>query len=545
MACTTGLTDAELVARCRDRGFTPGVADLPRLLQLWGDAPDRGVSRDVVKGLSRAGAAVARDLLDRFNEASGVERAMRLQVATAIAARESVPQLLAVTERGLVDAEPRVVRQAVRAVGKLAEALASQFESELIRIATEAATPERRAAVEALGRVGGESARGVLASMRAEDPDLARRVTQATTLLDRRLRRASAGFVVLDQRLPATTRVRLRCRRGLADAMLAQLRSLLGPAATFYPDGRTAVEFDWDGTLGALYQIRCALDVAVVFDLPRTAEPDPRVVVGLTAPPLVAALSAWTRGPVRFRLGWVEGGPQRARVWRVAAQLEAADAPLRNDSRSVAWSIEVDERAGVVRCRPKGADPRFAYRVADVPAASHPTVAAYLAWLAHPQPGQLVWDPFCGSAQELIECARLARGLDLVGTDLDPEAVTAGQANLQRADPETSSSALHLADACAFDPRGAHPRHDGVDLIVTNPPMGHRVVGEVPLNTLLERFVAHAAGTLAPGGRLVWLSPRPQVTATAAQRHGLHVIARPPVDLGGLAATPQTLTRPR
>jgi tRNA G10 N-methylase Trm11 len=166
-------------------------------------------------------------------------------------------------------------------------------------------------------------------------------------------------------------------------------------------------------------------------------------------------------------------------------------------------------------------DPRFAYRVADVPAASHPTIAAALARVAGVREDDVVWDPFVGSGLELAERARLGPYRSLLGTDLDADALDAARANLAGIEVKLTRS-----DALLTRPRA-------VTLIVTNPPMGRRVVRQGELRTFLERFVAHAASVLEPGGRLVWISPRPRMTRLHAERAGLRLERGFVVDMGG------------
>jgi tRNA G10 N-methylase Trm11 len=74
-----------------------------------------------------------------------------------------------------------------------------------------------------------------------------------------------------------------------------------------------------------------------------------------------------------------------------------------------------------------------------------------------------------------------------------------------------------------------------VDLIVTNPPMGRRLE-RGRHGDLLERFVAHAAKVLRPGGRLVWLVPEPRRVYERAEREGLVLLRSFTVDMGGFPA---------
>src|SRR5690606_6662202 len=101
-------------------------------------------------------------------------------------------------------------------------------------------------------------------------------------------------------------------------------------------------------------------------------------------------------------------GPQRSLVWRVASEVTRLAPELLNDPTATTWDVLIDDELRVLELTPrKLEDPRFAYRVAEIPAASHPSIAAALAFVAEARPTDRVWDPFCGSGLELIERARL------------------------------------------------------------------------------------------------------------------------------------------
>ena len=117
-----------------------------------------------------------------------------------------------------------------------------------------------------------------------------------------------------------------------------------------------------------------------------------------------------------------------------------------------------------------------------------------------------------------------------------PPNLTAARANLQAA--RVDAELVH-SDALAFTPPAVAP-----SLIITNPPMGRRVARDGSLGTLLEAFLEHASRVLAPGGRVVWLSPLPDRTAQRARRLAFRVDAGPDVDMGGFTARLQRLTRP-
>lgn len=244
-------------------------------------------------------------------------------------------------------------------------------------------------------------------------------------------------------------------------------------------------------------------------------------------------MRAWTDGPIRWRLGFAHGH-RRAVIWRVARDVSAAVPDLINDPTATTWDAIVDDDARTLALAPRRLeDPRFAYRVADVPAASHPTVAAALAWLGEARPTDRVWDPFCGSGLELVERARRGPWRSLLGTDVDPTALDAARANLAAAGV---SAELAIADA-------RHHAQAAADLIVTNPPLGSRV--RLDAVALLIAALPNLARALAPGGRLVWITPAPRKTTPVAERLGLACLRRYPVDLGGVRGQLERWDRPR
>ena len=206
-----------------------------------------------------------------------------------------------------------------------------------------------------------------------------------------------------------------------------------------------------------------------------------------------------------------------------------------NDPSQRLWEVVATERAGSVgvELRPRLEDGRFAYRVALVPAASHPPLAAALAEVGGVRADDVVWDPFVGAGTELVERALRGRYRELLGTDLDPKALDAARTNLAAAGVEAR---LWVGDACQEAPRG-------VTLILTNPPMGRRVQRQADLGALLERFVDHAARVLVPGGRMVWVSPLGRRTAARARAAGLVLEFEQRVDMGGFWAEIQRLVR--
>jgi 23S rRNA G2445 N2-methylase RlmL len=187
---------------------------------------------------------------------------------------------------------------------------------------------------------------------------------------------------------------------------------------------------------------------------------------------------------------------------------------------------------------PRFDDQRFAYRRGDVPAASHPTIAAALVRVAGVRADDLVWDPFVGSGVELCERALAGDYRALIGSDRDAAALEVARSNLAAAGAVRVE--LHRLDARDRPPFKARPT-----LIITNPPLGRRVHRSSDLGELLDRFLDRAAEILAPGGRLVWISPFPERTARAATSHGLELFHSQLVDMGGFDAQLQAFRKPK
>jgi 23S rRNA G2445 N2-methylase RlmL len=267
-------------------------------------------------------------------------------------------------------------------------------------------------------------------------------------------------------------------------------------------------------------------------------DPARAIVTSITSAEAQAILRRFTKGPLRYRISFAGGGKRRSVVWRIAVEAQGRVADLVNDPAGSAWEAVVHENGALVQVElvPRSADARFAYRVGDVPAASHPTIAAALIRAAGPNPAEVAWDPFAGSGTELCERALAGSYLSLVGSDHDARVLEVARANLEACGARAVT--LLEGDATRLVPPGAAPT-----LIVTNPPLGRRVQRSAALGPLLDRFIAHAARVLAPGGRVAWISPFPERTRESAERAGLRMARALDVDMGGFTAELQVLRR--
>lgn len=503
--------------RLGQAGYTPGRRDVaplvamvaspevddddgPRLRRALDRAPAELVTAAVIARLATADDAGGARLVAVLGDAAARDPAARTAVLAA-----------------LDDPRPRTRRAAVVALGKLGgdearAALAAVWDR------TDLAPELRRAAADALGKVGGADAQHRLAAAEVgEDRELARRRDRALLISERD---ASAGesTIVLERAPPAPVVVIAHCRTGLELLLAAELDEA-GLAPHRLGVGR--VMFDLDRPLAAVMTARTLLTAGVY--VPIAAATADGIADALAAPHVIALLTAWTDGPIRWRLDFETGGHRRALVWTTAAAVRARTTALINQPRQATWDVVIgaDERHLELRPRHAG-EARFTWRVAEIPAASHPTIAAALARVAAPRPSETSWDPFVGSGGELCELARLTNGR-LLGTDLDERSLTAARANL------TAAGAIDRAELTRVDALVYTPRP--VDIIITNPPMGMRLRGDV--GALLEQFATRVAGRLTPRGRLVWLTPVPGRTGPPLRASGLRRTFARDVDLGG------------
>jgi predicted RNA methylase len=524
------MTEVSALQRCLDDpGHTPPRAALPTLVACLGELDADRAAR-LERCLASAGWPAAEAARAALSEASEAQRVRLYSLLGRFATAEPHPDLYAVLVTGLADASERCRRVAASALGKLGDARA---EAELLALLDPGRLELARVVVEALGKVGGANAVRALEALSTNDAELDRRLKRARLLLSRRQRRDETSRLVFEQRLPARERIVFECRRGLAD-LLADELSALSPRKL----SSTLVEIEHDGSIDELLVARTALRFGLWVPLdPRAAtSAAARIAEALARPQTLAALRAWTVGPIRLRLDFREAGHQRALAWSIAEELAERAPALINDPRSPTFTVlahadGTGELLLVPRVEP---DPRFAFRKRDVPAASHPTIAAALARIAGASPNDVVWDPFVGSGLELIERARLGPYTRLIGSDVDPRALSAARENVDSAG--VGKVELVRGDALSFAP-------PGVNLIVTNPPMGRRVARDGSLGELLEQFVQHAARVLPRRGRMVWLSVLDRRTEQAARRAGFDVAQGPELDLGGFSARVQVFSR--
>ncbi|MCC6748879.1 MAG: methyltransferase [Deltaproteobacteria bacterium] len=529
-------TEAELLEVLASPGYTPARAEVPALLELLGSGDERSAEK-IARVLARLGAEVEDLALARFSEATPPLRARLCELVGRLARGAEGSSLSDWLVLRLEDADAVTRRRAAVALGKVG--LSSAEPALLAAWTRTQELPEQRVLAAALGKVGGEAALTLLRSTRSDDPELARIVTEARMKLERTALRQAPGSIDPAAAPKEPVPVLLHVRAGLEALLVDELP----PSFEAREVGRGRVRVKLGVPLARLFQSRLFLHFG--FPLPPelidgAGEPGPdalaeAVVRALTSYSASQVFHTFTRGLVRYRLEWAGAGHRRALTYRVAQAVSRERPQLVNDPREALWEVVVslrslDEGTRVsVELWPCGLeDPRFTYRKRLLPAASHPTIAAALARVAGLGREDVAWDPFVGTGSELVERARLGPYVKLFGTDRDPAAVAAAGENLVAAGLERWS--LAQGDARLVMPEGP------LTLVITNPPLGRRLLDRREAGMLLAEVITRVAPRLAPGGRIVLVSPDPSATAPAARAAGLRLAGRFTVDMGGFEA---------
>lgn len=385
----------------------------------------------------------------------------------------------------------------------------------------------------ALDKLGGTATLHAVAKVPGALPQTEQKVKARVARIEQ------PSCIRLDQVCEAYTglRIHLRCRKGLEQFVREELNENTELKKRFrileVRSRYVAITPLASFSLADLYQLRCFSAVGFVLGSVATSDPGASVepLAALIASPLARTLlSTFTAGGLRYRLEFISKGHQRGTIHQVVNRAFALCPDILNDARKAPWSMDVHPLAhgSSLELRPRlSPDPRMFYRQDDVPAASHPPLAACMARLAGRMDGDIVWDPFCGSGLELIERALRGGVRRLMGTDLSPAAIAISQANVAAAHLESVAANFTCGDFRNYQAvEGLAPA--SVTLIITNPPMGRRVRIK-DMRGLFTDFFNVAARVLKPGGRLVFPNPLRLGSPDAS----LKLEYRQVVDLGG------------
>jgi hypothetical protein len=315
----------DLIAELAKPSFTPGQRHAPELVELVAGADDTVASR-AAPALAQLGELGRRVLVAKLT-AEELDDGARVRLVSALGlhARAGDPVAQAALVERVHDPRVRVRRAAALALGKLdgtTAAGAGARDALIARCdADDVPAEERRALAEALGRLGGAAALARLRALApAGDAELARRRDRAVLMADRAARRGDTSEILVDAAPPAPVVLRLGRRRGLAP-LLADELAALGIASRRPPahDGPLPGELwvDHAGPLAPMFAARLWATLAIELAGRPAGDGDlaAYLVRAITAPATRALLAAWTRGPIRWRLGFASGH-RRAVVWQ-------------------------------------------------------------------------------------------------------------------------------------------------------------------------------------------------------------------------------------
>ncbi len=368
----------------------------------------------------------------------------------------------------------------------------------------------RASMILALGKLGGDEARAVLAGIEARSEGEAEALRKARD----RVSGPAVGFSWRGDS-PVFASVPI----GLEDVAIAEA----GAGATFVRRGTIALASRPRG-------LRC------IYDLRFLIVEGPAGAFAETVKNAHVRWRDWISSasdvlPYRFSLENVRVAKQEFNdLLRLARETFSPQGLVDSPSSYAAMlRIEADPDATRIWLVPTfEADTRFAYRVSDVGASINPVVGACLARLVRRGDRSLVVDPTCGSGTLLIERALLDAGTMLSGIDISPTAIRAATGNVIAA-----GLAARIAvrpgdggDAAAWPPR--------CDEVLANLPFGMRTEDR-NLDGLYRRIVGNIARTLNPGGRaLLYTTHAKTVLALLRRTAKLNVIEERRVESGGV-----------
>lgn len=143
------------------------------------------------------------------------------------------------------------------------------------------------------------------------------------------------------------------------------------------------------------------------------------------------------------------------------------------------------------------------YKQIERPGSLKPSVAAAMLRLAAVASGMSLLDPCCGSGTILTEAAQYEA--KMIGSDIDPQAIIAANANLAAAGLQIP---LHRWDARAVP----LPDHS-IDRIVSNLPWGRQIALDDDLRRVYHDICKEIERVLLPGGKAVLLTTLPHLFA--------------------------------
>ncbi len=471
----------------------------------------------------------------RFDQATPRARFERVSVIRAVSVvfsesgpveqEEEVKQWLL---RLLHDPEEKIRRYAMAALPKIGAGASEEAEL-LALLRTTTSAREEKFLGQTLGKIGGAATSVTLEAAGGFSSQTVQRVKANVARVQ------SPSAVRLDRVLSdfKHLRIQLRGRGGLEGIVRDEVEEQGMFRVEDVDRGLVVITALAPFKLADIFALRCFGTVGFDLGLVKSASEAGSIEAlasRIASPLALRLLEALTEGSIRYRLDFIGKGHQRGTVRLVANRAYALCPRILNDAREAPWAVDIHttRRGASVELRPRVTpDPRHVYRLDDVPAASHPPLAACMARLGGRMEYEIVWDPFCGSGLELIERALLGGVSRIYGTDRSAAAVGITGRNFAAARLDFVETHFICCDFRDFATMQGLPPNS-LTLIITNPPLGRRV--RIPnLRGLFDDLFSVAARMLQPGGRLVFTNP----FRMESPQPSLKLQSRRIVDLGG------------
>ena len=308
-------------------------------------------------------------------------------------------------------------------------------------------------------------------------------ITQAAqTALSRLIEREHPEFTGLDRPRVFLLTSACSCSRAIMDEAAEK-----GVKADLQQNGVLLQSDDY----GGLFKLRC-FDEALIR-LCRAESREPEKIAAAIAKSDVMELAARYSAAPQYRLEVRNAAPQE-KTEIIAAVKKAVPLVNSPSSYDMELRIEPDKSGAQVYVKlyiPK--DPRFAYRKGSISASISPSTAASIMRLSkkYLKPDGRALDPCCGSGTLLIERARLMPHGELVGVDIDMEALRVARENVKASGEKI---ALIGGDLRKFKPDAPF------DELFANLPFGSRVGSKSSNTQLYSTLVSRLDELLKPDG---------------------------------------------
>ena len=472
-------------------------------------------AKDLYKELRKNSCEELWAEVGRFNEGDQNERADRVALLRAVGvvfsesgSVEEKAQARAWLLGLLNDPVEKIRRYAMAALPKLSSG--PNEEAALVALLrTSELEREKSFLGKALNKIGGEAALEALGGNLLQQNEQKIRANIA--------RAKSPSVIQLDPALAdfAGLRIHLRGRKGLEKLVAEEVEESISRTGKFkilkVSSGLVALEPLKAFSLSDIYSLRCFGTLGMVLgvvDGVNQEELIETIAAVIASKVSLGILETFTQGSLRYRLELMGKGIAKGAVRAIADRAYALCPTILNDAQSAPWAMEVRPvgTGFAIELRPRlTPDPRLAYRKMDIPAASHPPLAACMVRLAGRKDGEIVWDPFCGSGLELVERAIFGGVRALYGTDRSEDAISIALSNFSAAGLGEIQTEFSCCDFRDFEGvKGLGP--NTVTLLITNPPLGKRI--PIPnLRGMIEDLFRVASTVLRPGGRLVFANP--------------------------------------